>query len=50
MVRTFLEDGVRAADDRTASIGAPLFDTEDLQAAVVSFLEEGPGKARFEGR
>ena len=50
VVRTFLEDGVRAADDRTAGIGAPLFDTEDLQAAVVSFLEEGPGKARFEGR
>ena len=30
MVRTYLEDGVRAADDRTAGIGAPLFDTEDL--------------------
>ena len=50
VVRTFLEDGVRAADERTAGIGAPLFETEDLQAAVVSFLEEGPGKARFEGR
>ena len=50
VVRTFLEDGVRAADERTAGIGAPLFDTEDLQVAVVSFLEEGPGKARFQGR
>jgi enoyl-CoA hydratase len=50
VVRAFLEDGVSAADERTAGIGAPLFETEDLQAAVVSFLDEGPGKARFEGR
>jgi enoyl-CoA hydratase len=50
VVRAFLDDGVHAADGRTAGIGAPLFETNDLQAAVVSFLEEGPGKARFEGR
>lgn len=50
MVRAFLEAGVRGADDRAPSIGAPLFGTRDLQRAVRSFLEEGPGKATFEGR
>ena len=28
---------------------AELFASEDLQGAVKSFLEEGPGKATFEG-
>jgi enoyl-CoA hydratase len=48
-VRAFLEDGVRGADDATAAIGAPLFETEDLRQAVESFLAEGPGRATFEG-
>jgi enoyl-CoA hydratase/carnithine racemase len=50
IVRTYLEDGVRGADARTAAIGAPLFETEDLKGAVDSFLADGPGKARFSGR
>jgi len=50
IVRAFLEHGVRGADARTAQIAAPLFGTEDLPRAVESFLEEGPGKASFEGR
>jgi enoyl-CoA hydratase len=50
MVRAFLEHGVRGADERAGDIVAPLFGTEDLQRAVKSFLEEGPGKAIFEGR
>src|SRR5205823_6659293 len=50
IVRSFLDHGVRGADERTAHIGAPLFATEDMQGAVRSFLEEGPGKATFEGR
>jgi enoyl-CoA hydratase/carnithine racemase len=50
IVRAYLEDGVRGADARTGAIGAPLFETEDLQGAVESFLAEGPGKARFDGR
>ena len=50
IVRAFLEHGVRGADERTADIGAPLFETADLQGAVKSFLEQGPGKASFEGR
>jgi enoyl-CoA hydratase len=50
MVRAFLDEGVRGADARVGEIAAPLFATEDLQGAVRSFLEEGPGKATFEGR
>jgi enoyl-CoA hydratase len=50
VVRAFLDEGVRGADARIADIGAPLFGTEDLQRAVESFLEHGPGKAGFEGR
>jgi enoyl-CoA hydratase len=50
VVRAFLDEGVRGADARMSEIGAPLFGTEDLQRAVESFLEHGPGKADFEGR
>jgi enoyl-CoA hydratase len=49
VVRTFLERGVRGADEMTAAIGAPLFETNDLRKAVDTFLAEGPGKATFEG-
>lgn len=50
MVRAFLDHGVRGADARIGEIASPLFDTEDLQRAVETFLAEGPGKAAFEGR
>ena len=50
MVRAYQQHGVRGADDRVGEIAAPLFATEDLQNAVRSFLEEGPGKATFRGR
>ena len=50
MVRAYLEDGVRGADNRVGEIAAPLFATEDLQNAVRTFLEQGPGKATFKGR
>jgi enoyl-CoA hydratase len=50
MVRAFLDEGVRGADARVGEIAGPLFDTDDLQRAVASFLEAGPGKATFEGR
>jgi enoyl-CoA hydratase len=50
IVRAFLDHGVRGADDRAADIGAPLFATSDLQEAVESFLQQGPGKATFEGK
>ena len=50
MVRAFLDDGVRGADAKIGDIAAPLFATEDLQKAVDTFLEQGPGKATFEGK
>ena len=50
LVRAFLDDGIAAADDATAEIAGPLFDTEDLKGAVESFLRDGPGKASYEGR
>ena len=50
IVRAFIDHGVRGADERAPQIAAPLFGTEDLQRAVRSFLDDGPGKARFEGR
>jgi enoyl-CoA hydratase len=50
IVRAFREHGVGGADERTPDIGAPLFETADLRGAVASFLEQGPGKASFEGR
>jgi hypothetical protein len=49
IVRAFLERGVRGADEATAQIGAPLFETGDLQRAVESFLADGPGKATLTG-
>jgi enoyl-CoA hydratase/carnithine racemase len=50
IVRAYLEKGVRGADEETAAIGAPLFETEDLRRAVETFLAEGPGNAKFLGR
>jgi enoyl-CoA hydratase/carnithine racemase len=50
MVRAYLEHGVRGADERVGQIAAPLFATEDLQNAVRTFLEQGPGKATFRGK
>jgi len=50
MVRAFLDHGVRGADERIGEIAGSLFATEDLQNAVESFLEHGPGKATFQNR
>jgi enoyl-CoA hydratase/carnithine racemase len=51
MVRAFLDEGgVRGADAHVGDIAAALFATEDLQQAVQTFLEQGPGKATFQGR
>lgn len=50
IVRGFLEGGIDRADELTPEAAGELFATEDLQNAVQSFLTEGPGKARFEGR
>jgi enoyl-CoA hydratase/carnithine racemase len=50
IVRAYLQGGVDEADRVTGDVFASLFATEDLQGAVKSFLDEGPGKARFQGR
>jgi enoyl-CoA hydratase len=51
MVRAFLDEGgVRGADAHVGDVAASLFATEDLQQAVRTFLEQGPGRATFEGR
>ncbi|WP_328610215.1 enoyl-CoA hydratase/isomerase family protein [Amycolatopsis sp. NBC_00345] len=46
----FEHGGVPEANAHVTSIAAELFDTEDLRAAVKSFLSDGPGKATFTGR
>jgi enoyl-CoA hydratase/carnithine racemase len=50
VVRAYCEGGVDRADEITPTQFAELFATEDLRNAVRSFIDEGPGKATFEGR
>jgi enoyl-CoA hydratase/carnithine racemase len=50
IVRAQIEDGSRAADLIVPTVAGNLFATEDLRNAVRSFLEQGPGKAVYEGR
>jgi enoyl-CoA hydratase len=50
IVRTFVEGGVRAADDSMNDVAADVVETEDFANGVRSFLEEGPGQATFAGR
>jgi enoyl-CoA hydratase/carnithine racemase len=50
VVRDFLEGGVELANDRVGRVAGELFGTEDLQRALRSFLDQGPGKAEFSGR
>jgi len=50
ILRAYVEGGVPAADRVTRRDAAGLFASEDLKGAVRTFLEKGPGHARFEGR
>jgi enoyl-CoA hydratase/carnithine racemase len=50
VLRRFREGGIPAADDAIRGEAGELFGTEDLQRAVRTFLEKGPGHAEFEGR
>src|SRR3954471_18631222 len=50
IVRAQKEGGARAADERVPELAGDLFATEDLQGAVRSFLEKGPGHATYTGR
>jgi enoyl-CoA hydratase len=50
VLRRYREGGVPAADETIRTEAGELFATEDLQRAVKTFLEKGPGHAEFEGR
>lgn len=50
ILRGWRDDGMAGADRVTRRDAAALFETEDLRNAVDSFLENGPGKATYEGR
>lgn len=50
LVGTSVRQGARAADALVPGVSGALFATEDLRAAVASFLAEGPGKASYAGR
>ena len=49
-VKAVSDGGIERADEITPGVFAGLFESEDLQNAVRSFLAEGPGKAKFEGK
>ena len=50
VVAAYTDGGVAAADERLLEDAVGLFDTEDAQNAIDSFLAAGPGKATFAGR
>ncbi len=50
VVRDYLEGGVELANERVPRVAGDLFASEDLQGAVRSFLDVGPGRATFSGR
>jgi enoyl-CoA hydratase/carnithine racemase len=50
IVREQLAGGTHAADAIVPRVAGELFGTSDLQGAVRSFLDRGPGKATYEGR
>lgn len=50
ILRRYREGGIPAADQAVREDAGELFATEDLQRAVKTFLEKGPGHAEFRGR
>jgi enoyl-CoA hydratase/carnithine racemase len=48
-LRHFEAGGVPEANAHVTAISAELFDTDDLQRGMASFLKDGPGKATFSG-
>ncbi|KRC65381.1 enoyl-CoA hydratase [Aeromicrobium sp. Root236] len=49
ILRHFEAGGVPQANAHVTAIAAELFDTQDLQDGMESFLRDGPGKATFTG-
>lgn len=50
ILRHYESGGVAEANAHTTAIASELFDTQDLQDGMASFLTDGPGKATFQGR
>lgn len=50
IIRALRGGGIDEADRVTPEVFSGLFASEDLQNAVRSFLDEGPGKATFKGK
>jgi enoyl-CoA hydratase/carnithine racemase len=54
MVRAYLDGGIRAADRVAGEVGPPLFQSEDMRAAVAALVEHGARNFRdkivFRGR
>jgi enoyl-CoA hydratase/carnithine racemase len=50
ILRRYREGGVPAADQAVREDAGDLFATDDLQGAVKTFLDKGPGHAEFQGR
>jgi enoyl-CoA hydratase/carnithine racemase len=54
MVRAYLDGGIRAADSVVGEVGPPLFQSEDMRAAVAALVEHGArnfrDKVLFQGR
>jgi enoyl-CoA hydratase len=50
VIDSSLETALRPGLDDEASAFVTVFDTADARAGVASFLEHGPGRARFTGR
>ena len=50
ILRAFQQGGVAGADAVVPDASGALFATEDLEAAVRSFLDHGPGHATYKGR
>ncbi len=50
ILRRHREGGIPAADQAVREDAGNLFATEDLQGAVKTFLDKGPGHAEFQGR
>ena len=50
VIRTALDTGLHAADLTLPELSAQLFDSSDMENAVTSLLEHGPGNATFEGK
>jgi enoyl-CoA hydratase len=50
IVHAAVEHGTRAADALVPEVSGALFASADLRNGVRSFLDDGPGKASYEGR